>query len=78
MYTSRNYKSYIKLRWDNKYEELGKDITLEKLKERRREDVLYYRQLNFRFRIWFKALKLWMINKMIENGYMTEDGVYIL
>lgn len=78
MYTSRDYKSYIKLRWDNKYEELGKDVTIEELKERRKEDVLYYRQLNFRFRIWFKALKLWMVNKMIENGYMTEDGVYIL
>lgn len=76
MYTSRNYKSYIKLRWGSYYEELGKDVTLEELKERRREKVLYQRRLGFRFRVWLKAFKLWTCEKMIESGYMTEDGVY--
>ena len=79
MYTRRNYKNYIRYNiWKCEYEQLGKDVTLEELRNRRKEEVLKYRCMGFKFRVWLKAFKVLVCEKMIENGYMTEDGVYKL
>lgn len=76
MYTSRNYKSYIKLRWDNNYEELGKDVTLEELKERRREKVLYQRRLGFVQRIVIRLVCGVIREAAFKQGVIDEMGVY--
>lgn len=76
MYTSRNYKSYIKLRWDNKYEILGQDVTLEQLKERRREKVLYQRSLRFVQRIVIRAVAAITRENALTQGIIDETGMF--
>lgn len=78
MYTSRNYNNYIKLRWDNNYEELGKDVTLEELKERRREEILYQRRLGFIQRIVIRLVYGIMYEAALKQEIIDETGVYRL
>lgn len=76
MYTSRNYKYYIKLRWDNNYEVLGQDVTLEQLKERRREKVLQQRSLGFMQRIVIRLVTDIIRENALKQGMIDETGVY--
>lgn len=76
MYTSRNYKYYIKLRWDNNYEVLGQDVTMEQLKERRREKVLYQRSLGFMRRLVIRLVTAVIRENAIKQGMIDETGVY--
>ena len=74
MYTSRNYKHYIKLRWDNNYEVLGQDVTLEQLRERRREKVLYQRSLGFMQRIVIRLVTGIIREEAFKQGLIDEQG----
>lgn len=76
MYTSRNYKHYIKLRWDNEYEVLGQDVTLEQLRERRREKVLYQRSLGFMQRIVIRLVTEIIHEEAFKQGMIDETGVF--
>lgn len=76
MYTSRNYNYYIKLRWDNNYEVLGQDVTLEQLKGRRREKVLYQRSLGFMQRIVIRLVADIIRENAIKQGMIDKTGVY--
>lgn len=76
MYTSRNYKHYIKLRWDNNYEILGQDVTLEQLRERRREKVLYQRSLGFMQRIVIRLVTEIIREEAFKQGMIDEMGVF--
>lgn len=76
MYTSRNYNHYTKLRWDNKYEVLGQDVTLEQLRERRREKVLYQRNLGFMQRIVIRLVTGIIRENALKQGLIDEKVVF--
>ena len=75
MYTSRNYSSYR--RYNQALHEYD-NPSIEVLKQRRTEEVLYWRNLHWAVRTLIKAHYQLTRKNLLEQAVILEDGSIIL